>query len=334
MAHWYWDWVLRKVLELTTTDTSGYHNIGSLLNGAAWTNQGKFGNAIQFDGVDDRVRVADSLSLHVTNSLTVEAWVYPTRVNNWSAIVIKEIPNTFSYVLYGWWFGTDSAAGTTSNGERATSGGGSLPLNTWTHIAMTYNGAQQILYINGNAVASNADTGIINITSDPLSIGGNGQASNEVFTGKIDEVRVYNVALSQAAIRRDMNAPVGPSVTTLSANTSRAVAPSLPEAVTETVSPLPEQTETLDAESTETVTAPIESNETISLETTELVSSTDMPTPTSTDTPAEIPTATETATSTPTDTETATLTPTPTETYTPESTEEPTFTPTVASNGG
>ncbi|MBI1259166.1 MAG: hypothetical protein GC204_16980 [Chloroflexi bacterium] len=315
----------------TTTDTSGYNNTGSLLNGAAWTNQGKFGNAIQFDGVDDRVRVADSPSLHVTNGLTMEAWVYPTRANNWSAIVIKEIPNSFSYVLYGWWFGTDSAAGTTSGGERATSGGGMLPLNTWTHIAMTYNGAQQILYINGKVVASNADTGFVTVTNDPLSIGGNGQASNEVFTGKIDEVRVYNVALSQADIQRDMNAPVVPAPKLLSANIA---APALPEAVTETVSPSPEQTETLEAESTETVTAPAESTEAISAETTELVNSTDTPTPTPTDTPTEMPTATETVTLTATFTETASLTPTPTETFTPESTDEPTFTPTAANGRG
>ena len=157
----------------TTADKSSYHNNGSLLNGAAWTTQGKYGNAIQFDGVNDRISVADASSLDLTTGLTVEAWVYPTKANNWSTIVMKGLSSSFSYVLYGWWFGTDSAAGTYSGGERATSGGGPLPLNTWTHVAMTYNGAQQILYINGQVVASNNDTGAITTSNVELSIGGN-----------------------------------------------------------------------------------------------------------------------------------------------------------------
>ena len=310
----------------TTADSSIYHNNGTLVNGPLWTTQGKFGNAIQFDGIDDRVSVDDAVSLDVTTGLTIEAWVYPTKLNNWSTIVMKELPSSFAYVLYGWWFGADAAAGTNSGGERVTSGGGMLPLNTWTHVAMTYNGAQQILYFNGQAVASNDYTGALTTTSLPLSIGGNNQESNEVFTGSIDEVRVYNGALSQTDIQRDMNAPVVQAADTQSPNPSETVTETLtPEltetldmAVTETLSPSPEQTETLDAESTETLAPPAESTETVSPETTELADVTDIPTPTPTDT----------STGTPTPSETPTLTPTLTETATPELTEEPTYTPT------
>lgn len=197
----------------TTFDSSSSKNNGSLLNGAIWSSTGKYGKSIQFDGVDDRVQVADANSLDLNKSGTIEAWVYPTKVNSWSTLVIKEAPQTFSYVLYGWWYGNNTAAVTNRAGEQVSQGGGQLPLNQWTHVAMTFDGSSQTLYINGTVAATSAVSGEIQNSTFPLSIGGNSLWANESFQGKIDEVRVYNMAVPQSKIQSDMTTPIISPVT-------------------------------------------------------------------------------------------------------------------------
>src|SRR5206468_4286688 len=61
-------------------------------------------------------------------------------------------------------------------------------------------------YVNGTQVASKSVTGSIVQTTDPLRIGGDW--SGEMFTGLVDNVRVYNTALTQAQLQADMTAPV------------------------------------------------------------------------------------------------------------------------------
>ena len=87
------------------------------------------------------------------------------------------------------------------------SGPTASPVNAWTHVALTYDGATLRLYVNGTQVATPATTGAIQATDSPLWIGGN-NPYGEYFQGLIDEVRVYNRALTQADIQADMNAPV------------------------------------------------------------------------------------------------------------------------------
>ena len=82
-----------------------------------------------------------------------------------------------------------------------------MPLNTWTHVAMTYNGAQMRLYVNGVLVGQRAQTGSIQTNNGQLRIGGSA-AFGEFFQGMIDEVRIYNRALSATEITTDMTTPV------------------------------------------------------------------------------------------------------------------------------
>ena len=73
----------------TTADVSGNGNGGALVNGAAWAAVGKYGSAINFDGIDDHVRVADSASLDIGSTGTVEAWVKVDTVGRWHSVVAK-----------------------------------------------------------------------------------------------------------------------------------------------------------------------------------------------------------------------------------------------------
>lgn len=63
-------------------------------------------------------------------------------------------------------------------------------------------------YINGLLVASSPETSAITTSTNPLFIGGD-QTQGQYFNGLIDEVRVYNVALTQGQIQADMNTPIG-----------------------------------------------------------------------------------------------------------------------------
>jgi len=82
-----------------------------------------------------------------------------------------------------------------------------LPINTWPHLAATYDGATMRLYVNGVQVSSRAQTGAIVTSTNPLQIGGD-SIYGQYFTGRIDEVRVYNRALNVAQIQSNMNTPL------------------------------------------------------------------------------------------------------------------------------
>jgi Concanavalin A-like lectin/glucanases superfamily len=87
-------------------------------------------------------------------------------------------------------------------------GTAALPLNAWTHLAATFDGATLTLYVNGTQAASLAAGGNIATSAGALRIGGN-NIWPEWFSGQIDEVRIYNRALSPAEIQSDMNLGVG-----------------------------------------------------------------------------------------------------------------------------
>jgi Concanavalin A-like lectin/glucanases superfamily len=95
------------------------------------------------------------------------------------------------------------------SGDKAVVGPGVLPLNTWSHLAMTYNGATMRLYVNGVLVSSRAQTGNTVVSAGAVQIGGN-TVWGEFFSGAIDEVRIYKRALSATEIQADMNTRIKP----------------------------------------------------------------------------------------------------------------------------
>jgi glucose/arabinose dehydrogenase len=186
-------------------DASGSGNDG-VVSGAAWSAGGRFGGALDFDGVDDWVTVADDDSLDMTGPLTLEAWVRPDTLGTWDTVVMKEAAGYFSYALYG-----TTAWAAPSGWARDAVAEAKQPLaaNGWTHLAVTYDGTNTRLYVNGALVTSTASPFSLPNSDRPLRIGGNGIWSGEFFDGLIDEVRVYNRTLTGAEVVSDMNAAVG-----------------------------------------------------------------------------------------------------------------------------
>jgi hypothetical protein len=195
-------------------DASGNGNVGTISN-ASWV-QGKYGTALKFTGATNSyVTIPDASSLDLANPLTLEAWVDPSSFtspdNGWIAAVAKDHPNSsndVSYALYAA-TGTNTPPGEhilVSSGDVAVSATSKLSLNTWAFLAATYDGASMKIYVNGTLIKSKAQTGSITEVNAPLRIGGDW--SGEMFTGIIDEVRVYNIALTQTQIQSDMNTPI------------------------------------------------------------------------------------------------------------------------------
>lgn len=185
-------------------DQSGGTNNGTI-GTATWTSGGKYGNALTFNGTSARVTVADASALDLTNAMTLEAWVRPTALGGWRDVIYKGA-NDIYYLMASSDNSTPALGGTFA--PAAVRGGASLPLNSWVHLAGTYDGATLRLFTNGVQVSSLAQSGPIQTSTGALTIGGD-STYGQYFAGQIDEVRIYNRALSAAEIQTDMNTPVG-----------------------------------------------------------------------------------------------------------------------------
>jgi hypothetical protein len=194
----------------TATDASGSGNPGTI-SGASRV-AGRAGGGLSFDGLDDWVTVADAASLDLGTGMTLEAWVNPATITGkWRTVLLKEAPGGLAYALYAGEDAGRPSAHTYTSSELDTRGTAGLPLNTWSHLAATYDGATLRLYVNGTQVSSRAVSGAMRATTGVLRIGGNA-IWDEWFTGRIDEVRVYNRALPAADIQADMNRPISGGV--------------------------------------------------------------------------------------------------------------------------
>lgn len=152
--------------------------------------------------------------------MTLEAWVRPQALGTpWRTVLFKEDPigstSGQAYALYASSkTGAPVAMIYTATETRAVAAH-PLRLGRWAHLAATYDGSALRIYVNGVLSGSAPAQGSLAPTTGPLRIGGN-QRFGEFFNGAIDDVRVYNRALSSADLRHDMKTPVrlvtGPAV--------------------------------------------------------------------------------------------------------------------------
>ncbi len=167
-----------------------------------------YNKAATFNGSTSFIAVPSNAEINPTTAITVEAWIYPTFLSNEPAIYSNDyLSSTTLYVVsptYKVGFRPKSAS---SNFV----GKGIIPLNQWTHIAATYTSGLTSIYINGVFdTSTTAITGPIGINTDSATIGCNKFAGSyfNLFTGMIDNLRVWNIARTQADIQRDMYIPL------------------------------------------------------------------------------------------------------------------------------
>jgi hypothetical protein len=191
----------------TVADASGNGNHGTISN-ATWSASGKYGAALSFNGSTSRIDIPDSPSLDLTTGMTMEAWVRPTTLSAWRTVLMKEQPAGLVYGLYANSDTNRPSAHVNLGSETDTRGTAQLALNTWTHLAATYDGSTLRIFVNGVQASSRTLGGSILTSASALRIGGN-SIWGEYFAGLIDEVRIYNRALTAAEIQTDMNTVIG-----------------------------------------------------------------------------------------------------------------------------
>jgi hypothetical protein len=182
-------------------------NTVTMYNGSDYTTtqDGKVDQSFRFDGANDYASVASSSYLNPTTGLTVEAWVYQTGNQNQNMALISK-DGCYSDRQY---FLTVSS-GQHFRAHISTTGSGlvyfdsyaTVQLNAWYHVAMTYDGVNLSLYINGVLSRSAPATGNLIVTSQPVHIGGStsGGWGDYKFAGRIDEHTIYNRALNSSSI--------------------------------------------------------------------------------------------------------------------------------------
>lgn len=149
------------------------------------------------------VRIPHSTSLNPTGAFTFEAWV---RIHHSGASECDSIAG--KNYQQAWWVGV---CGTTLRSFLKGGGSdrtvGTIPPDIWTHIAVTFGGGTRRHYINGELVGSFAEPGPLSTSGSEVRIGSD---VSWQFTpvGRIDEVRIWNVARSQAQLRAAINTPI------------------------------------------------------------------------------------------------------------------------------
>ena len=173
----------------TTADQSGTGNNGTLANTTwAGAGNGKFGNALGFNGSNALVTVPDSTSLHLSSGETMEAWVKPTSFGNWNTVLMKERTGYYAAALYANTGSNRPSANVYTSVDNDLRGTAQVATGAWTHLATTYDGTTLKLYVNGALASSQAVSGAIVASTGALRIGGN-SIWGEYFNGLIDEVR-------------------------------------------------------------------------------------------------------------------------------------------------
>ncbi len=188
-------------------------NHGVLVGDTAWTTETPDGSgaSLSFDGSGDYVRVSDHSSLHLTGQLTLMAWVKETAVGQYAKVISRRS----GYYFY--FLGVDNGRPYGGIGDDVTYEvtGKSLlmSLDRWNHLAFVYDDAvdRMFLHFDGTERVTTVTKSLPATVGVDVSIGADSQGTASFFTGDVDDVAVYDRALSDAEIRGLLAGPVHPN---------------------------------------------------------------------------------------------------------------------------
>ena len=199
-------WLLDEGQGEKTKDTSGNDQHGTLRNGAKWT-AGKFGQALDLDGQNDYVEIADSPQLGDMKKITVAGWVFPRTSAGYTGYIDKTRGGTAGWRSYNlaqrngqWEWGLANEAN-----AKVTLQAGATKLKKWVHLAGTYDGKGMILYKDGEKIGTIAQTGPVQDSDSILALGcWPGGGISNFASILIDEVVIFNEALGAKEIKSFM----------------------------------------------------------------------------------------------------------------------------------
>jgi len=183
----------------TTEDFSGNGNNGILVNSPIWVD-GKYNKALSFDGANTYVKILHSPSLDCSSAITLSLYIFPNgHQASYHRLIDKEYSTAFALNVMN----NDKLNLAIDIGgvNQEFNSVGTFDINMWNHIDVVYDGSHVIFYINGvpdeqvPSPLGNIGTNMYNLFISKY-FAGNGFA----FNGIIDDVRIYNRALSETEI--------------------------------------------------------------------------------------------------------------------------------------
>jgi hypothetical protein len=190
-------------------EQSGNNNDGTIHGGAKLTKDGKFGFAMEFDGIDDYITVADSPGLDITDEFTLSIWI-STKQNIsgfWVAILGKHFSSTDgSYLLFIGENGPNQVCFYAVNSAKQTGylvPGVTINNGDWHHAAGVYDGSEMRLYIDGVMKKNVALKKPVQLTDHPITIAKRTDGGN-YFNGKVDDAAIFKRALPEDKLKRIM----------------------------------------------------------------------------------------------------------------------------------
>ena len=189
-------------------DVSPNGNNGTMIGGPKVVD-GHGGQALDFNGSSDSVVIETSDSLAKTkSSITMEAWIFPRTFG-----ADREIITKWDSVMNGIIHFECSPTGTMRFCMRKDDDStvvdfnttATLPVNTWSHVAETYDGKTAKIYFGGAEVSSKNGAGDMRDNPNVKWWIGSIYAQDRWFNGLIDEVRIWDRALSEKEIKESMN---------------------------------------------------------------------------------------------------------------------------------
>jgi hypothetical protein len=190
VAHW--------KLDGDATDSAGTSH-GTVRGNPVWAT-GKVDRALRLDGVDDYVDCGNKAALNLTSRITVAAWVNITAVPSDHRAVISKGDSAWRISTLQSQRKFHFAVGGAPDWP-AADGSQEVAAGQWHHVAGTYDGAAIRLYVDGVLDGTRAYSGSIGVNTQPVFIGENAQETGRGWNGLIDDVLVYNRALSADEIK-------------------------------------------------------------------------------------------------------------------------------------
>jgi hypothetical protein len=188
---------------LSATDKSGYGNNGTLTNGPTWSSSVPpaitFTNpyALDFDGVDDYVDVGIPGVIKFDNQHTISMWVRANSLNTFNTLISQNI-NTYNFLVDGASSNNIRLIINGSNALVATTG--TFSINTWYHVVVVFDGTGGKLYQNAVQMDSKTFSAPSGLT-DNIWIARRKNGGGDIpFPGLIDDIRIYNRALTPTEI--------------------------------------------------------------------------------------------------------------------------------------
>jgi hypothetical protein len=196
-------WLFEEGAGNIAEDSSENGNDGDIEGGPSWAD-GVFGKALDFDKVDDQIIIPDSASLELEH-LTMAAWVYLRSYPEDARIITQEVDgapySTYSIMMSGGGYTKLEFRIALDNNRKRIPSNADVPLEEWTHVAATYDGANAVLYINGEIDKEEPQTGALLTTDNPVYIGASQFWDPRFFDGLMDDAALFNVALTQDEIK-------------------------------------------------------------------------------------------------------------------------------------